>query len=576
MFAHPRNRWLAPLMVACALLAACGGPPAASPTEQAVSTSVSQPEAAVTTVTTPPEAVATASEAVTAPAAAEPPAEGSQDLIVGAPADTYRSDPPERATVGMYPTNPGIYETLVRVTSDYQIEPLLATSWEFVLTNTWRFKLREGVVFHDGQPFTAQAVKTTMERITKAGGGSIGVGSDSVTIVDDYTVEITPSRPNRRLLQQITHPTYSIIAPGSDPVTKPVGTGPFTFVEYVKEDHISVARNASYWGEPAKLNTLTFRFIPDDNTRALSLKAGEVQMVIDAPRELTSDLASTPGLKVASSPVGGYEALYVNARGADPYTIGSDPAVREALALAIDKASIVNDVWRGTAEVNSTMIPVRILGDYSDLVKGTTFDPEQAKQLLEQAGWTDTDGDGIREKDGRTLSLVMVVGFPTPEIHRPMPEVVQAQLKTVGIDLKIEVTPDTASYEARLMEGTGDLWAEIGNQNDANPCFLPDLLFYSKVPPEDVEAAMYARLFAPGATFDTFIETCRAAVTPEEVAQSAAQAMQVIIDQEHIVIPIAGIYRTYAFNDTVQGFVPHSARTNQRWDSVFLSAGSGQ
>lgn len=562
MFERTHQRCLLLIVLVGLLVAGCGGPPAASSGQPSTETEV--------------PAQAGGASGVAASQTLAPPANVPQELIVGAPADSYRSDPPERATVGMYPTNPGIYETLVRVTSDYQIEPLLATSWEFVAPNTWRFTLREGIVFHDGQPFNAQAVKTTLERIAQAGGGTAGVGPDSVKIVDDTTVEITPSRPNRRLLQQLTHPTYSIIAPGSDPVQKPVGTGPFKYVEYVKDDRIIVERNPDYWGEPAKLNRLTFRFIPDDNTRALALQAGEVQMVVDPPRELTAGLASTPGIKVATSPVGGYEALYVNARGTDPYTIGSDPAVREALALAIDKETIVRDVWRGNAEVNATMIPIRILGDSASLIQGVSFDPERAKQVLEQAGWKDGDGDGIREKDGRPLSLVMVVGFPTPEIHRPMPEVVQSQLKTVGIDLKIETTPDTASYEDRLKAGTGDLWAEIGNQNDANPCFLPDLLFYSKVPPEDEESAMYSRLFAPGTAFDTFIEACREAVTVEDVAKSAAQAMQVIIEEEHIVIPIAGIYRTYAFKDSVQGFEPHAARTNQRWDAVFLTSGSGQ
>ena len=326
----------------------------------------------------------------------------------------------------MYPTNVGIYESLVRVTSDYQVEPLLATSWEFVKPNTWRLKLRQDVTFHDGQKFTAEAVKFSMDRIAKAGGGTPGIGPESVKIVDDYTVEITPSRPNLRLIQQITHPNYSIIAPGSDPTKKPVGTGPFRFMEYVKGERIVVERNPNYWGEQAKLDKITFRFIPDDNTRALALKAGEVQLIYDAPRELTSDLSSTPGLKVVTSQVGAYEALYVNAHGQPPHDIGADRLVREAIASAIDKQSIVRDVWRGNAEVNSSMIPVRILGSAASKVQGSSFDPARAKQLLERAGWVDTDGDGIREKAGRKLSLVMVVGFPTPEIHRPMPEVVQA------------------------------------------------------------------------------------------------------------------------------------------------------
>jgi peptide/nickel transport system substrate-binding protein len=495
---------------------------------------------------------------------------GPQELVVGAPTDTYVIAPPEKVTLGMYPTNTGIYETLVRLGPDYQVVPVLATSWDFVAPNTWRFTLRQGVTFHDGQKFTAQAVKATMDRIAKAGGGTPGIGPDSVKIVDDYTVEITPSRPNLRLVQQITHPNYSIIAPGSDPATKPVGTGPFTFVEYAKGDHITVARNPNYWGDKAKLDKITFRFMPDDNSRVLALKAGDVQAIYDVPREVAGEVGKTAGLKVVTSPVGAYEALYVSAHGQAPYDLGSDPAIRQALSLAINKASIVHDVWHDNAEVNSTMIPVRILGASANLVQGSSFDPAQAKQVLDKAGWT-VGSDGIRSKGGRRLSLTMVVGFPTPEIHRPMPEVVQAQLKDVGIELKIVTTSDTATYDDKLTAGAGDLWAEVGNQNDANPCFLSDLLFYGKVAPGK-QPGNYARLFAPGPAFDSFIEGCRAAVTQEDVAKNAAGAMHVIIDQEHIVIPIAGIFRIYAMKDTVQGFTAHPSSTNQRWDGVYLGS----
>src|SRR5687767_11653582 len=141
----------------------------------------------------------------------------SGELTIGYVADDYRIDPPERANVGYYPLNTNIFESLVRLTPDYQIEPMLAESWEFVEPNTWRFVLRQGVTFHDGTPLTAEAVKWTFTRVALAGGGSIGVDENSVTIVDDYTVEITPSRPNRRLVQQLNHPVYSIVAPNSEP-----------------------------------------------------------------------------------------------------------------------------------------------------------------------------------------------------------------------------------------------------------------------------------------------------------------------------------------------------------------------
>ena len=105
---------------------------------------------------------------------------------VGVSEDGYRTD--ERANVGFFPLNTNIFESLVYLTPDYQIEPLLAESWEFVEPGTWRITLRQGVTFHDGTPFNAEAVKYTMDRIASNGGGVMGLGADSTAIVDDYTV----------------------------------------------------------------------------------------------------------------------------------------------------------------------------------------------------------------------------------------------------------------------------------------------------------------------------------------------------------------------------------------------------
>lgn len=488
------------------------------------------------------------------------------ELLVGAPEDGYRSD--ERANIGMYPLNTNIYESLVRLTPDYQIEPLLAESWEFVEPNTWRFTLRDDVTFHDGTPFTAEAVKWTMDRIAGTGGGVLGVDENSTVIVDDYTLEITPSRPNRRLVQQLNHPNNSIIAPGSDPATARIGTGPFREVEYVQGDRYVVEANGDYWGEPPLLAGITFRFYPDPITRVLALQSGEVDLIYEVPRESAQEI--TGDLSLATSNVGAYEALYVNIHGAEPYDLGQDPALREALAYAIDKDAIVSGVWQGNAEVIQTMIPPAILGDAGADIAGTTYDPEKARQLLDAAGWV-PGADGIREKDGRRLHLVMIVGFPTAAAHVPMPEFVQAQLLDVGVELEIVQTPDTATYEARLATGEGDLWAELGSQNDGNPCFLPDLLFYSPDPEGDPESAMYGNAFAPGETFDAHIDECRSAVETEAVQEAAAAAMKVLIDDEFVVIPIAGTYRIFGLNQSVQGFEAHPSGVNQSWAGVSVT-----
>lgn len=484
----------------------------------------------------------------------------AQELTLAVPGDGYRTD--ERANVGMYPVNTNIYDTLVFVSADYSVEPMLATAWGFIEPNTYRFTLREDVRFHDGSAFSAKDVKYSIDRVVAAR-PSAGLGPDSVVVIDDFTVDITPESANRRLLQQLTHPSWSIMALGADPVSKPIGTGPFKFLDYAPEEHIVVERNDAYWGDAASLEKLTFRFIPDPNTRILALQAGEVDLAFDIPREQTQDVLGTAGLMISKSQVGAYSALYVNISGTEGYDLGTDPAVRAAVARAIDKSLIVDDVWLGNAEVNSSMIPERILGEYAELVKGQTYNPEEAERILDEAGWLDSNDDGIREKDGRELSLTMVVGFPNPDIHRPMPEIVQALLSDVGIELKIDITADTASYEARLEEGSGDLWAEVGNQNDANPCFLPSGLFYS----ESFWGA-YPLRFAPGEDFDVFIEQCLEAVTTTEVSQAAAGAMQLIIDQENIVIPVAGIFRIYGHVDSISGFEPHPSSVNQRWNSL--------
>ena len=580
-------RWagvMAASVPAAGLLAACGGNNNGSATTPSSAGGGTTPTVAPSGGGTTPTSAAGGGGATpgVSPAASTPSAgvtptsagaaggTPSGELIVAATQDGYRTEP-ERANIGMYPLNTNIFEALVRLTPDYQIEPMLAESWEFVEPNTWRFVLRKGVTFHDGSPFTAEAVNWSLSRIAAVGGGTLGIDANSVKIVDDLTVEITPARTNLRLVQQISHPSNSIIAPNSQPLQQRIGTGPFKEVQYTKDDRYIVEANPDYWGnDKPLLSRITFRFIPDATTRLLALQSGEVDLVVQVPRESAQDVASSGNNQLVTSKVGAYEALYFNIHGTNPYDLGQDPGIRKAVALAIDKESIVSGVWQGNAEVSKTMIPPGILGSAGDIIQGTPYDPAQAKQLLDAAGWAAGAG-GTREKDGRQLKLTMISGFPSAEIHKPMPEFVQAQLKEVGIALDIVQTPDTATYEARLTSGEGDLWAEAGSQNDGNPCFLPDLLFYSPPPNADPESAMYGNAFAPGAAFDTNIDNCRSAVTTEDVQKAAAAAMKVLVDDTNVVIPLAGTFGLYGLAKKVKGFEPHPSGLNQRWTTVSVA-----
>ena len=485
-------------------------------------------------------------------------------LIVGAEEDGYTLTGDE-AGIGQYPLNVNIFEGLVRMDPSYGIVPVLATSWS-VKDNTWRFALRKGVKFHDGRPFTAEAVKHTFDRIADLGGGTPGFAKKGTKVVDDYTVEVTPQFQNLRLIEQIVHPEYTIIAPGTDPVKEQIGTGPFRLTSYKRQQEIVVNRFAGYWGGPANLDRIRFKFLPEANARRLALEGGEVALILGVPNETAASLKGR-GFDLYVSPAGAYEAMYQNIGGRKGYTLLQDGDVRRAIEYAIDRNALVTGVYDGQAHAEQTMIPSRVLGSDAAMVKGYRHDPAMAERLLEGAGWSAAEG-GIRSKGGRRLELELISGFPSSTVHTGVPEFVQDQLKRVGIGVKIVKTPDDAAYTARTESLEGDLWLERGNQNDANPSFLPALLFSKKglFGPGD-----YQKMFAPGGSFDRTINKSLSAPSEDEVKSLVAQAMHELIDEEAIVVPLAGISQIAA-SKGVTGFEPQPSALQVRYDRVALRA----
>ncbi len=490
-----------------------------------------------------------------------------QELNVGFTEDQYVLEGPD-AGLGMYPLNANIFETLTYLTPDYEVEPLLAKRWEFKPPNTWRFYLREDVKFHNGEPLNAEAVKEGLfDRLAKIEGGStILAGPDSAKVVDEYTIDFTPTAKNLRVPQQLVHPSNGVAAPGSDIGETPVGTGPFRFVEYLPKERIVVERNPDYWGQRPKLDRITFRFYPDPNARRLALEAGEIDFAYEVPRQDVESLKDR-GLKVETSPVGAYEAMYANIHGEPPYDLLQDVRLRKAVAYGVDREALVEKVLDGLATTDQTYVPPSSLEPYASLVKGFSYDPAKAESLLEEAGW-EPGADGIREKDGRRLKLTLVSGFPSADVHRPIPAFVQSQLKEIGIELEIVERPDAASFQALIDTGEGDLYLEQGNQNDANPGFLPVLLFYTG---GSGASAPYQSLFAPGREFDRLIAPSLTTADAKEARKSVAEAMNYIIDEQAVILPLAGIYRIYGMKDSVEGFEPHASFLNVRWDGVSLS-----
>ena len=486
-------------------------------------------------------------------------------LIVGAEEDGYPLSGDE-ANVGQYPLNVNIFEGLVRMDPDYGIVPVLAESWS-LSGNTWRFKLRRNVKMHNGKPFTAESVRYSFDRIAAKGGGTAGFKKGGTKIVDDYTVDVTPAFPNQRLVEQIVHPENYIAAAGTDVVKDPTGTGPFQLSDYKRQQQIVVQRFADYWGTPAVLDQITFKFLPDANARRLALESDNVQVMLGVPNAAASALKNK-GFTLNVSPAGAYEAMYANIGGRKGYTLLQDKAVRQAIQYAIDREALIGGVFNGQAKAEQTMVPSRVLGAHAEKIKGYTHDPERAQQMLESAGWTAGSG-GVRAKGGRPLKLQLVSGFPSAAVHTGVPEFIQDQLKKVGIEVEIVKTPDDAAYTARTATLRGDLWLERGNQNDANPSFLPALLFSEKglFGPGD-----YQKMFAPGGNFDTIINKSLSARGQDQVRSLVGDAMHELIDEQSIVIPLAGISQISATTDKVRGFNAQPSGLQVRYDRLGLAA----
>jgi len=507
---------------------------------------------------------ATKATATTA-AAANPNAE----LKVGFTEDQYVLNGPE-ASLAEYPLNANVIETLATMSPDYEVVPALAESWTLVPPNTWRFKLRQGVKFHDGTPLDAAAVKAGLfDRLAKMdGGSSLKAGPASAVVVDPSTIDFTPTVPNLRVPEQMVHPQYGVIAPGSDIGKKPVGTGPFRFVEYVPKERIVVDRNPDYWGPRAKVAKITFRFYPDASTRRLALESGEIDAAYEIPRDDVAGLKSK-GFTIKNSSVGAYDALLVNQHGKQGFDILSDASVRQAVALGIDRKKLVTNVLDGLATTDQTIVAPNSLKPYTSTITGFPFDQAKAKSMLDAAGWV-PGSDGIRAKGGKKLHLVLVSGFPAAEILRPIPAFVQSQLKEIGIDVAITERPDSDSYGAVMDAGDGDLFLEQGNQNDANPGFLPILLFYTG--PGSGDPFSYQKLFGPGGKFDETLAPALTEANADTVRKIVANAMHQFVDVDVAAIPLAGVFRIYGLRKGVEGFVPHPAFLHVRWDTVSVSS----
>ncbi|MGI5838792.1 MAG: ABC transporter substrate-binding protein [bacterium] len=324
-----------------------------------------------------------------------------------------------------------IFDRLLVRDEAMELQPQLALSVTALDDLTWELKLRAGITFHNGEPFDAAVVKYNLERIIDPAVHSPQAGNlsaiDRVEAVDQYTVKIYtktpyPILPSRLNLQMV--PKEYIETNGLEYfAANPVGTGPYKFVSWTKDEAIVLEANEAYWREPPAIKKVTFRPIPESSTRVAELQTGGVDLIVNVPPHQVETLAAGNGTKVLQTPSGRYIAIFLVTGKGGPL---DDPRVRQALNYAVDVPAIINSVLEGHGYPTTQPVTPLDFG-YSPGVKGYNYDPEKAKQLLAEAGYPDGFAFRLDVPSGRYV------------MDKEVAEAVVGQLAAVGVKVDLSI-----------------------------------------------------------------------------------------------------------------------------------------
>ncbi|PAV30728.1 ABC transporter substrate-binding protein [Virgibacillus profundi] len=467
---------------------------------------------------------------------------------------------PSRTTEGeTFKVTKNIYESIVTFEEGgTEIVPKLAHDWEISEDSlTYTFFLEEGVTFHDGTDFNADAVVKNFERWAAGdadtfpyynsmfGGfeGDEGHVIESVKAEDDYTVVFKLKRPQAPFLKNLAMDMFSIASPtaiekyGDDDFERnPVGTGPFKFVEWKPNDSITIERYDDYWvdGLP-KMDKVVFRSIPDNSARLNALLAGEVDLADGINPSDAAAIQDNADLQLIERPSMnvGYLGLTVTR---EPF---DNKLVRQAMNHAIDKQSIIDTFFAGYATPAVNPMPPSIEG-YNDEIEGYEYDPEKAKELLEEAGY----GDGFEME---------LWAMPVPRPYMPdgqkVAELMQKDLADVGITAEI-VSHEWATYLDLASKGEADafLLGWTGDNGD------PDNFLYVLLDEDNIGSNNYT-YYKNDKMHDLFIEA--QTVTDQSKRNELYKEAQVIINEEAPWVPLAHSTPLLGAVEGLSGLVPH-------------------
>lgn len=498
-------------LLACVIamsFAACGGSPASNEGNGTTAPETQQEETA-------------APEGDETPAAESTAKSPDNDLVVAMQADVTHLDPHVSGNGVSNTVTNAMYESLVTFDQDVNIIPMLAKSWTVSDDGkSYTFVLNEGITFHDGEPFNAEAVVANWERGKED--ATLRIASQTATWVSvvadsEYQVTITLDEPNNTFLNKVTQ--IRIISPkaikewGKDGLAKAsAGTGPYIFSDRVDGGYTTMVRNENYWREGPKVDTLTFKVVPEDGARIAMLKTGEADIITPVPPIQVEQIEGDPNINVINEKGITYRYVTLNknytlADGRKPF---DDVRVRQAMNYAFDSEAFVQVVFQGYA-VEPTSIFSDSIMYYAEQTPYKK-DLEKAKALMEEAGFAD--------------------GFPVniwvdnTTIEMQGAEFVKQQLAEINIDVNVMPMESTTIADMTSVEESKTEvemwyvnWSSGSYEADGS---MRNILHGEKFPPAGYNTAFYNN-----AEFNQLLDDALKATDEAEIADLYAQAQAI-------------------------------------------------
>lgn len=384
----------------------------------------------------------------------EPAKEENRTLTIALGTDMVSFDIHDHNNTSTEAIHINMFNYLFKNDRNQVLQPELAESYEIVDETTWHIQLKEGITFHNGDPFTAEDVKFSLERVAQDSALREHPNYRqivAVNILDPYKVEIITDGPQPALLNRLSRlgsgmlPKNYIETNGWDTFLKePVGTGPFQFVEWLRDDRIVFEPYPNYWeGAVEEWDKLVFRVIPESSTRVGELLTGGVDIAVNTPPNEWDRINNHAGTSVVSQDTN--RVILLNVRHTEG-TPTADPRVREAIDLAINNEALTQFVLGGSGTPTRTRVTPGNFGSNEALFNTFVYDVERAKQLLAEAGYPNGFDITFQSPHGRYLQ------------DRDIAEMVVGMLSEVGINATLEFMEWSTFVEMRNSKTNKELY----------------------------------------------------------------------------------------------------------------------